>query len=1056
MTATGLRCGLCGTELPPDSRFCNKCGAPITQAATSAEYKQVTVLFADVVHSMDIAAAVGAERLREIMTELFDRSTAVVQRFGGTVDKFTGDGIMAVFGAPIALEDHALRACLAALGIQQATQRLATEVLDRDSVDLRLRVGLNSGQVIAGDIGSGAMGYTAIGEQVGMAQRMESVAPPGGVMLSESTARLVEQTTVLGDQEMLHIKGFHDPVPALRLISVATRRRNDGTESAFIGRKWEMSALAGILEQSINGKGCVVGVVGPPGIGKSRIAREVTTLATGRGLAAFTTYCESHTSEVPFHAITALLRAAMGVVDLDDEQARAHIREQLSAADAEDLILLDDLLGIADPEVGLPPIDPDARRRRLTSLVNAASLARATPAVYVIEDVHWIDEVSESMLADFLAVAPQTCSLVVITYRPEYDGALARAPRSQTIALEPLDDRHIAALMSELLGPDRSVADLVDVIAHRAAGNPFFAQEIVRDLVERGVLVGERGGYACRSEVGEVSVPRTLHAAIAARIDRLNPPAKRTLNAAAVIGSRFSPDLLEALQIEPVLDDVVRAELIDQIEFTPRAEYAFRHPLIRTVAYESQLKSDRTQLHRRLADAIEARGPESVNENAALIAEHREAAGDFRGAYAWHMRAGFWATSRDFAAAHLSWERARQIARALPPGDPDRTTMGIAALTQLCGNAWRIHADVSKDHFEELRTLCDAADDKISLAIGMGGLVSEHMIHGRVQEASRLASEQLALAESIGDPALAATLSFAAIAVSFGTGEAADPLRWSQAIIDLAKDDPERVSLFWKSPLAVALATRGVARWRLGHQEWRDDVDRARALGRGAEPMSHAIVMTYTYLAAIACGVLRADDVAVHDISEALQIAARSGNDIALGAVEEAMAVALLHRDSSADRRRGLDLLDDIRNMCLHNRYYASEIPGIEVYTARESARRGDLDGAIPPMRVAVDEMFRAEQFQWVLAAVPVLVETLLDRGADGDLVQAEAAVERLAAAPLEDGYVIRDVVLLRLRALLARARGDEANLRAIVGRYRDMARSHGFEGHMAWAEAMP
>jgi len=212
MTAAGLACAACGTELPPDSRFCNKCGAPITPA-TSAEYKQVTVLFADVVHSMDIAAAVGAERLREIMAELLDRSTKVVKRYGGTVDKFTGDGIMAVFGAPVALEDHAVRACRAALEIHSGISGLAQEVSRRDGVELQLRVGLNSGQVIAGEISTAASGYTAVGEQVGMAQRMESVAPPGGVMLSASTARLVDGTAALGQPEMVRIKGANELVP---------------------------------------------------------------------------------------------------------------------------------------------------------------------------------------------------------------------------------------------------------------------------------------------------------------------------------------------------------------------------------------------------------------------------------------------------------------------------------------------------------------------------------------------------------------------------------------------------------------------------------------------------------------------------------------------------------------------------------------------------------------------------------------------------------------------------------------------------------------------------
>jgi adenylate cyclase len=204
LTAAGLPCASCGTELPPNSKFCNECGAPLTHTTRSAEYKQVTVLFADVVHSMDIAAAVGPERLREIMSELVHRASAVVQRYDGTVDKFTGDGIMAVFGAPVALEDHAVRACLAALGVQEETKRLAVDVGERDGIDLRLRVGLNSGEVIAGGIGSGSFGYTTIGEQVGMAQRMESVAPAGGVMLSASTARLVEGTASLGESELRH------------------------------------------------------------------------------------------------------------------------------------------------------------------------------------------------------------------------------------------------------------------------------------------------------------------------------------------------------------------------------------------------------------------------------------------------------------------------------------------------------------------------------------------------------------------------------------------------------------------------------------------------------------------------------------------------------------------------------------------------------------------------------------------------------------------------------------------------------------------------------------
>jgi class 3 adenylate cyclase len=813
LRAAGLPCGSCGTELPPNSKFCSECGTPVVKVSpSSAEYKQVTVLFADVVHSMDIAATVGAERLREIMMELADSCAAVVQRYGGTVDKFTGDGIMAVFGAPVALEDHAIRACLAALGVQEEAKRLAVKVQDRDGVDLRLRVGLNSGQVIAGEIGSGPFGYTAIGEQVGMAQRMESAAPPGGVMLSLSTARLVDGAAVLGEPEPVQIKGVDEPVPARRLLGMGEGYRAVGrTESNLVGRHWEMAAVEGLLDHAIDGHGAVVTVVGSPGIGKSRLVREVAAMAAARGVDVFTAFCESHTSQIPFHVVARLLRAATRVADLDASAARTQVRARVPDAEPEDLVLFDDLLGIADPEVELPKIDPDARRRRLTALVNAASLARQAPAVYVVEDVHWIDEVSESMVADFVAVIPQTHSLVLISYRPEYRGALSRVPGAQSIALAPLSDSETAALVTELLGSDSSVGGLAAMIVERAAGNPFFVEEIVRELAERGVLRGNRSAYVSTIGAAEVSVPATVQATIAARIDRLDPAAKRTLSAAAVIGSRFDPGLLETLGIEPVLEDLVGGELIDQITFTGQPVYVFHHPLIRTVAYESQLKSDRAELHRRLAAAIEARSPASADENAALIAEHLEAAGELHAAYGWHMRAATWATNRDISAARLSWERAQKIADALPAEDLNRAAMRIAPRTMLCGTAVRAHEHVSDARFEELRQLCAAAGDKASLAIGMAGLVIDHAFHARMREASQLASEAMALIEPLGDPNLTVGLSFAAIYAKGESGEWSDVLRWSQRVIDLADGDPSKGNFIVGSPLAVALTTRGVA-----------------------------------------------------------------------------------------------------------------------------------------------------------------------------------------------------------------------------------------------------
>jgi class 3 adenylate cyclase len=1058
LTAAGLPCGSCGTEVPPNSKFCNECGAPVTQVSRSAEYKQVTVLFADVVHSMDIAAAVGAERLREIMTELVNRASTVVKRYGGTVDKFTGDGIMAVFGAPVALEDHAIRACLSALGVQEEVKELAVDVQDRDGVELRLRVGLNSGQVIAGGIGSGPFGYTAVGEQVGMAQRMESVAPPGGVMLSASTARLVDNAATLGECELVQIKGADEPVPAQRLLGMGDGHRAGGhAESNLVGRRWEMSAVEGLLDRAVDGHGAVVGVVGPPGIGKSRLVREVAAIAARRGLEVFTAYCESHTTDIPFHVVARLLRAATGVSELDGPAARDRVRSRVPDADPEDVLLFDDLLGIADRGVALPTIDPDARRRRLTALVNADSLARQVPAVYVIEDAHWIDEVSESMLTEFLAVIPQTPSLVLVTYRPEYRGALSRVAGAQGIALVPLSDSETAALVSELLGWDPSVGGVATMIAEKAAGNPFFAEEIVRDLAERGVLRGNRSAYESTADAAEVSVPASLQATIGARIDRLDPAAKRTLSAAAVIGSRFSRELLEMLGIDPVLDSLVGGEFIDQIRFTRQPEYVFRHPLVRTVAYEAQLKSDRAELHRRVAAVIEARSPASADENAALIAEHLDAAGDGHAAYGWHMRAATWATNRDIAAARLSWERAQKIADALPADDSNRATMRIAPRSMLCGIAYRVHMKVAGDRFEELRELCTAAGDKASLAIAMAGLVMDHAFQDRVREASQLASEAMVLIDSVGDPTLTVGLSLTPILAKMESGQWCDVLRWSQRVIDLADGDPSKGNFIFGSPLALALTTRAIARYSLGLPGWRDDLRHGLAMARSADALAYATAVTYVYGAGIPSGVLRPDDSAVREIEDALRIAERSGDDVALTVTRRTLGVALVHRPTAAERDRGQQLLAEVSEVFLRLEYLLGDVPLVNVYVARERARRGDRDDAIVLMRAAVDHLLREGRLLgWGVPATGVLVESLLDRGADGDVAEAEATIDRLATSSTDDGLALREVWLLRLRALLAKARGDESVYCDYRDRYRAMAKSLGFEGHMKWAEAMP
>ncbi len=1050
-----VACAACATELRHDAKFCDECGAAVAPARSFAEYKQVTVLFADVVHSMDIATAVGPERLRELMSDVFDRCCDVVQRYGGNVDKFTGDGVMAVFGAPIALEDHAIRACIAAVDIQKRVRDLAAEVNSRDGIELALRVGLNSGEVIAGEVGSRSASYTTVGDQVGMAQRMESVAMPGGVVVSESTARLVEGEAALGERRLVQIKGADAPVPAYALLSITGRRpATTARTTTFVGRDWEMSALTAMLDRSIKGHGCVVSLVGPPGIGKSRTLAEIVSVAKQRRVEVFSTYCESHTSDVPFQAATRLLRSAWGVDGLDAEAARDVARSKVPGAHAADLVLLQDELGIRDPADPLPDIAPEARRRRLTALVNASVMAREDPVLYVIEDAHWIDATSEWLLADFLSVVPQAHALALITYRPEYSGALSRSTGAQTIALAPLDDSQMSGLVSEFLGSDLSVVELAGRVAERAAGNPFFAEEIVRDLVDREVLFGERGAYTCADEAADVEVPATVQAAIAARIDRLAPEAKLTLNAAAVIGLRFDEGLLAALADTAAMKALLDAELIDQVAFTPRSEYAFRHPLIRSVAYRSQLASARAELHRRLASTLEAHDPESSDETAALIAEHLESAGDLQAAFGWHMRAGTWVTFRDIDAARLSWQRAHRVADRMPVDAPGRDAMRVAPRAWLCASALRVGA-VDEAGFAELCRLADDADDKVSLAIGMAGHVAGLAYRAHYRESSRLASEFTRLIESIGDPVLTVSLLGQAAFAKHANGEITEAVRLAERVIELADGDPRMGQLLIESPLAHAVMTRAAARAYLGASGWRQDMDRAAAMCREFLPIGQAVMLVWKYVFGIVAGAVLPDATAVAETAETIELAEQQSEDQTLEAARFLHGYVLAHRDGP-DRTRGLSLLAKSREAATRNRSIAVFVSLIDIELGREKARTGELDDAIELLKSVTENEFAAGGLGVYGIAADVLVESLLQRGERGDVEAAQAEIERLAAVPTDAGFVLYEILVLRLRALLARARGDDAEYREFADRYRAMAVDIEYEGHIAMAEAMP
>jgi class 3 adenylate cyclase len=487
-----------------------------------AERKQVTVLFADVSGSMDLAEQQDPEEWRKIMQRFFSILADSVTKFEGTVDKFTGDGIMAVFGAPIAHEDHARRACYAALQMLDDVSGYAAELRRRLGLNFSTRIGINSGEVVAGAIGQGSDSeYTAIGHTVGLAQRMEALAEPGKAYVTEHTAELAGGFLDLEDLGEFEIKGASRPVRVFELAGVGQARsrldlsRERGFTS-FVGRGPEMKALRAALDAAEAGRGGAIGLVADPGVGKSRICHEFAQSCRAAGLEVFEAQAQAHGTSIPFMPVLQMLRAFFGIGERESEQiAREKIAGRALLLDpgfADDLPLLFDFLGVPDPDRPLGQMSPEGRQRALGDvvcrLVNAPT--RHKTLVLVIEDLHWIDEGSNAMLADLIAAIDDTNTLAVVNFRPEYTPPWAGSPAYAEIALGPLTREDTRELLRHLVGEDPSLDGIDEPIHERTRGNPFFVEEIVRELAEAGQLEGARGSYRLTGPIEDAGVPVTV------------------------------------------------------------------------------------------------------------------------------------------------------------------------------------------------------------------------------------------------------------------------------------------------------------------------------------------------------------------------------------------------------------------------------------------------------------------------------------------------------------------------------------------------------------------
>ncbi|MCV7366634.1 adenylyl cyclase [Mycolicibacterium duvalii] len=994
----------------------------------------MTVLFADVVGSMKLAAELDPERLRDIMNDLFNRSAAVVQRYQGTMDKFTGDGLMALFGAPMALEDHALRACIAALEIQAVARGLAEEVAHRDGVDVQLRVGLNSGEVIVGDIGAGPGRYTAVGHAVGMAQRMEAAAAPGTVLCSVTTADLVAHATRLGAVQSVHVKGADEPVPARRLEAVEAARMVVGrNEALMLGRDSELDRLFGCLAADPN----VVDVVGSPGMGKSRLVDEFGRRATEAGADVLLVGCDAHAQPIAFRALSRLLRAMFAVDGLGDGEARECILAQFPMPPIDAQIVFE-AMGVADASRPPPIVGADGRRHRLVETLSRFVRRRSAPLVIILEDVHWIDRASDAVLAGFAGAIRSTSVVFVVTHRPEYHGPLLEHSQL-TVPLAPLDDSSTLDVALNLLGRDGALYGLAVRIAEAAGGNPYFVEEIVRDLVGRGVLAGSRGGYRLLGEAEDIRVPFTVQAVLAARIDRLEPATKSVLIAAAVIGNRFDVDALQMLTppdaLSGQLAELVATELIDQTEFVPRQRYCFRHPLVRAVAYESQMGRDRARAHRRLAGAIEARGDQ--DENAALIASHLEAAGELVPACRWHLRAAEWLRMRDMSAARHQWETAMRVADRLP-GCDEAIALRIAPRTMLVSTELFVGADPENEQrLLELRELTTRADDPRSLALALAGRVVTFIVNSnRVSEAIPLAAELTDLVDRLGPiPTDELEILYSALAFAHLAGcefDAALEVTGRSIALELQHPSIDR---------AVAYAIAGLCEVCRGdHDRGIDHLRLATELARAMSPVSYSTVSLYWGMLAV-MGLHVAEDL-VDDMRAWLARAESFGDRFGIIAAQWTYATLLIQTGNPCCAQ-AFDLLRRAEvGITTHNlQSFALAITGTQL--AREAARAGHRDEAIDSIRALVTLHTRDAPLLHLLCPAETLCELLIDRGRPADLLEAEGVLEQWrmrspATTPM-------DLWTIRIRALLASARGDRHAHGRLAGEYAKTRESLGY-----------
>jgi class 3 adenylate cyclase/tetratricopeptide (TPR) repeat protein len=815
-----MQCPACGNDSALHAKFCGECGSALptaspqtyiprrlvekiltSRAALEGEHKVVTALFADVKGSLE----------RKILDPVLEHMMEAVHRYEGTVSQVMGDGIMALFGAPLAHEDHALRACYAALRMQE-TVRQYGERTRRAGSPIQIRAGLNSGEVVVRSIGLDLrMDYTVVGATTQLAAGMEELAAPGTILMTRQTTALVEDFVRLAPRGPMDVEGLRDPVEVFELTGASpAQSRFHATAgrglTRLVGRDEDLALLHGTLDRVADEQGRVVAVVGDPGVGKSRLIWELTRSPRMRGWLVLEAAAVSYGKTSSYLPIVELLKRYFQIDPRDNApKIDAKVAGKLPSLNRASATMRPALLALLD----VPVEDPDwtglapAQRRRLTlEALQAVLLAESEvqPLLLVVEDLQWIDPETQMLLEALVDCVPSMRILLIVTYRPEYAHAWAGKPHYQELRLDVLAPGPVDELLDALVGPDADLGPLKRLLTERTEGNPFFLEEAVRALVETAILIGKRGAYRLTAPVHSLPLPATAQSVIAARIDRLEPEGKRLLQAAAVVGRSVPLALLQAVaeeseeeQLRDGLDQLEAADFLNEALIFPELEYSFKHALTHEVAYGSLLADRRVALHAALVEAHERVYADRLAEHVERLAHHAIRGQLWDQGVTYGHAAGRRCIERStYGTAQLYLEEALTAAAKLPEGS-QRLGRTIDVLLDL-----RVALLADGERFRAFERLLEA--DELAVRLGdrnRMAIVATRAMHlmwlaGQTEQAQEYRRRALEHVEALSEPTreIAAHNILAAVALFWA--EYARVETHATRVIDLLGEDHAR------------------------------------------------------------------------------------------------------------------------------------------------------------------------------------------------------------------------------------------------------------------------